>query len=145
MKSLIIFDSNFGNTKRLAEAVARTFGKNSMAVNVNDVTDAMIDAADTIVIGSPINIWMPSFKTMSLLWKIGKNRLQGKRVAAFDTRYSRQTAGNAAGLIAESLVKRGGTLAAPPQRFYVVDMIGPLKDGELSRAESWAKGMLQEA
>ena len=47
--------------------------------------------------------------------------------------------GYAAKPITSGLQKRGGELIVPPEGFFVSDTEGPLKDGELDRAEDWAK------
>lgn len=47
--------------------------------------------------------------------------------------------GYAAEPIARQLMKKGGTLALPPEGFYVKASEGPLKDGELDRAAAWAR------
>ncbi len=49
----------------------------------------------------------------------------------------------AAGGIANSLKAQGGHPAAPPEGFIVKGREGPLKDGELERAASWAKGITE--
>jgi len=38
---------------------------------------------------------------------------------------------------------KGGYLAAEPEGFIVEDSEGPLKKGELERAASWAKGIVE--
>jgi hypothetical protein len=45
----------------------------------------------------------------------------------------------AAPRIAKTLVTMGGQLAADPEGFIVVGKQGPLKEGELARAVTWAK------
>jgi len=47
--------------------------------------------------------------------------------------------GYAAGKIADSLKRKGATLVASPEAFFVKGKEGSLKDGELERAASWAK------
>jgi flavodoxin I len=49
----------------------------------------------------------------------------------------------AAGKIADSLKKKGATLMASPEGFFVKGKEGPLKEGELERAAGWAKGILE--
>ena len=78
--------------------------------------------------------------------------LQGKAVAAFDTRIQAAEVGKAlrqfmkiggyaAPRIARALGKKGGNPAAPPEGFFVVKKEGPLVEGELERAAAWAKGI----
>jgi hypothetical protein len=75
-------------------------------------------------------------------------------VAAFDTRFKAdeldsaglrvlvKTGGYAAKRIATQLKKAGGKLIAQPEGFYVEDIEGPLKPGELERAADWARQLL---
>jgi hypothetical protein len=77
--------------------------------------------------------------------------LAGVKVAAFDTRipmgdnvpgilrFFVRLFGYAAEPIADRLTRRGGTQAAPPEGFLVLDTQGPLKEGELERAAEWAR------
>jgi hypothetical protein len=51
--------------------------------------------------------------------------------------------GYAAGRIANNLKKKGSTLIASPEGFFVTGGQGPLKEGELERAAAWAKGILE--
>jgi hypothetical protein len=53
-----------------------------------------------------------------------------------------RTFGYAAKPIARSLTKKGGELHLPPEGFYVQGMEGPLVEGELERAEDWARQIL---
>jgi hypothetical protein len=45
--------------------------------------------------------------------------------------------GYAAIPLAKRLKSKGGNLVSEPKGFYVQDTKGPLKDGELERAEYW--------
>jgi hypothetical protein len=49
--------------------------------------------------------------------------------------------GYAAKPIADRLRKKGGSLVAPPEGFYVAGTEGPLLEGELDRAAQWAREM----
>jgi hypothetical protein len=51
--------------------------------------------------------------------------------------------GYAAPRIAGGLQAKGGRLAAPPEGFFVQEKEGPLKQGELERAASWAKSLAE--
>jgi hypothetical protein len=65
--------------------------------------------------------------------------------AAFDTRADghRLLAGAASEGIARQLRKRGYRLAVPPESFIVLDTAGPLKPGEIERADAWADQIAQ--
>jgi hypothetical protein len=69
----------------------------------------------------------------------------GSRAAAFDTRLDRPVHGSAAGRIAHRLRQHGYEIVAPPQGFVVEGTEGPLRLGELERAQTWARGLLPVA
>ena len=67
-------------------------------------------------------------------------------VASFDTRFSTKWVsifGYAAGRIGKNLKKKGGNLIINPEPFFVESTEGPLKEGELDRAASWAKEVIK--
>lgn len=139
MKSLIIYDSNYGNTKQLAEAMADVLG--ASAVSVKTATAEMLKGVELLLVGSPINGWRPTEATGQFLASLPAGSLRGVRVAAFDTRISLIIHGDAAKKIARELARAGATEAAPPEPFYVKGTKEPLKDGELERSRAWAKAV----
>jgi len=70
---------------------------------------------------------------------------RGRRAAAFDTRVDGRMAGGAAPAIARRLYRSGYVLAAEPVGFVVEDAEGPLREGELDRAEAWGAGLVAAA
>lgn len=157
MKALVVYDSQWGNTEKVARAIAAALGPEPevRAVRAGQVTPEMLagSALDLLVVGSPTQGFRPTKPLTELLSSLSPQALDGVRVAAFDTRFdadrvsSRVTrfvvrrGGYAAPRIAEQLEKAGGALVAPPEGFFVADKEGPLFDGELERAAAWA-GML---
>lgn len=140
MRTLVIYDSHFGNTQRVAETVAGTM--NAAAIPVQAITPAMLEEAGFLVVGSPINAWNPTPAIMHFLKNMEPGRLKNKKAAAFDTRIKIFISGNAAKKIARLLQNAGAALVAPPQPFYVKDKEGPLADGELEKAQEWARQLL---
>ena len=148
MKTLVIYDSVFGNTEKIAQSIAAALG--TQAVPVSQVDAAQLTGLDLLVVGSPTRKFSPTEGISQLLNGLPKNHLAGARVADFDTRIDLETidskvfrfvvdkGGYAAKAIAKSLEKKGGQLAAPGEGFYVTGEQGPLKDGELKRAADWA-------
>lgn len=65
MKSLVIYDSNFGNTKTIAEVIADVLGGKVQSVNNFNVND--LSGIDLLVVGSPINAWRATQKTQYFL------------------------------------------------------------------------------
>ena len=158
----IIYDSEFGNTARIAEAIAqgaRTAAANADHVtlhHISDVQPEQVLAADLLVIGSPTQGFRPTAPVRTLLSKLPRTGLAGKAVAAFDTRFTEEEIksigrmlstmvdlfGYAAPRLADTAGKKGARLLVPPEGFNVGGKEGPLLEGELARAEAWGAHLL---
>ena len=64
--------------------------------------------------------------------------------AAFDTRVGMFIHGDAAKKITQALKAGGADIIAEPMPFYVKGSEGPLRDGEIEKAESWAHSLLNK-
>ncbi|BCW73266.1 flavodoxin domain-containing protein [Arthrobacter sp. NicSoilB8] len=143
MKAFIVYDSAFGNTKAVAEAVAAQLeGLDAAAVPVDEFDSGELAAGDLFVVGSPINGWRPTPKVTALLSGLGKDRLTGVKAAAFDTRLRMFIHGDAAKKITHALRAGGADIIAEPMPFYVGGTKGPLRSGEIDKAGNWAKALL---
>ena len=157
MKALVIYDSVFGNTEKIARAIGAALGTPDEVpvLQVGSVTPAQLEGLDVLFVGSPTRGFRPTETLAELLKRIPPKALKGIRVAAFDTRLKAdelksagvrfivKAGGYAAKRIAEGLTKAGGNLIVPPEGFYVEDTEGPLKPGELERATRWAGGLVE--
>lgn len=141
MKALVIFDSNFGNTKTIAEAIAKELGNDTKAVSVTDFNNSELEGIGLLVIGSPIIGWKPSERMGKFLASLSKDRLKGYKAATFDTRVTLFIHGDAAKKIAQKLKDAGAEIIVKPQAFLVKGKEGPLIDGEVERATEWAKAI----
>jgi flavodoxin I len=146
MKALIVYDSVYGNTEKIARAIAEaiTSAAEVKVLQASEANPSELASIDILIVGSPTHGGRPTPPVQDFLNKVTK--LQGINVAAFDTRSQSKLAkvfGNAAGRIARNLGKKGGNLIASPEGFLVTGTKGPLKEGELERAAGWAKGMLE--
>lgn len=151
MKTLIIYDSFFGNTEQVAKAIgeAASLASEVEVCKVSEVKPEQLEGVDLLIVGSPTRAFRPSPAISSFLRNIPFNSLQGKKAAAFDTRIAMEDTtsrflrfmaglfGYAAKPISEKLRKKGAEIAAAPEGFFVNDAKGPLKDGELERAKKW--------
>ncbi|MGA9397180.1 MAG: flavodoxin family protein [Anaerolineaceae bacterium] len=152
MKSLIIYDSVYGNTEKVAQAIGKSL-KSKGNVRVISIKDARVEelkVLDLRVVGSPTQAFNPLPAVTHWLKALSKGSLAGIRVAAFDTRMDIKKIDNkfltfmtgingyAAKKIADLLVKKGGKFAADPGGFIVEESEGPLRTGELERAAAWA-------
>jgi flavodoxin I len=158
MKILIVYDSVFGNTERVAQAMGSALcDADPLAavevVRVGDVTPQHLRGVDLLLVGSPTRAFRPTPATSAFLKGLSPGVLKGAQVAAFDTRINPQDAksailrfmvalfGYAAPAMAKQMAKKGAHLAAPAEGFEVRDTEGPLKDGELERAGVWVRAL----
>jgi flavodoxin len=142
MKSLVVFDSLYGNTQKVAQTIAQAL--NSQTSSLDAVSPAELSHLTLLIVGSPVHGGHPSPKMQSWLKSIPKGSLKGVKVAAFDTRMDIWIAklfGYAAPKIEQSLTNCGGKSAASNIGFIVSGKEGPLKPGELDRAITWAKNI----
>jgi flavodoxin len=137
MQSLVIFDSMFGNTQKVAETIATALKAKS--VRVGDFKPEMLTKIDLLVVGCPIQGWRPTQATLDFLNKLPKDSLKNKNVAAFDTRIKIFFSGSASDKISDTLENLGGNVIIAPTNFIVKGKEGPLLDGELEKASAWAK------
>jgi len=153
MKALVVYDSVFGNTEQIAQAIGDAIGSREdiPVLKVGDVGPEQLTGSKLLIVGSPTRAFRPTPAITKLLKGISRDGLKGVKVAAFDTRFSMSDVdsrvlrflgglfGYAAKPILDRLVKKGGEPLVPPEGFIVVDTEGPLKEGELERAADWAK------
>ncbi len=170
MNTLVVYDSLFGNTERIALAIAdalRAFGQ-VQAVRIEPsqseesqrqallrqyrATDVRLEPAhpvelqgmDLLILGGPTQAFKATPAMLSFLEKISPASLSGVAVACFDTR-SRGPFGSAARTMAKKLQTMGVSLLVPPESFFVSGMQGPLKSGEVDRAATWAQMLHKKA
>jgi flavodoxin len=156
VRALVVYDSVFGNTAKIAQAIAGSIEKRALVEihQAGEVLPEQLAGWDLLLVGSPTRGFRPTEAMMKLLNSIPAKSLNGAKVAAFDTRFKAdelesagvrfivKTGGYAAKRISDRLKKAGGELVAPPEGFYVKDTEGPLKEGELERAAGWAEKIL---
>lgn len=136
MKTLVIYDSAFGNTKMMAEAIAKGIGADIAHVSkVGGLKDY-----ELMIVGSPIQGWRPLPAMSGFLSSLESGALTGMKAATFDTRVKLFIHGDAMKKMAADLEKAGATIAGS-SCFYVGGQQGPLLDGEIERAVEWARGL----
>jgi flavodoxin len=154
MKIMVIYDSAYGNTEKIAIKIAEALGSNG-EVSIFKLGMGRVErlnGLDLLVVGCPTQRLNMTDAMKAFLSAIPNQELSGAKVAAFDTRLTEakikstpilpffvKKFGYAAEKIAKELEKKGGQLAVPAIGFYVEDTEGPLVSGELERAEEWAK------
>lgn len=148
MLIVVIYDTKFGNTEKIAQAIARGAGS-AGSVQVMDTTQAgasLKERPDLLLVGGPTQKRGATPSLRGLVESLPAS-LQGVPAASFDTRYRGTTwiMGSAAAEVAKRFGKAGGRLVAPPESFFVARG-GPLERqgleaGELERAEAWGRAV----
>ena len=142
MKTLVVYDSTYSNTEKIAKAIGAALTGDVKVLRAAEANAAELNSYDLIVIGSPTYGGRPMPSVADFMNKISESAINGKKVAAFDTRIPTKIVkifGFAADRIAKNLKDKGANLVVPAEAFYVAGKEGPLKDGELERAAAWAQ------
>ena len=166
MNALVVYESMYGNTRRIAEAIARGLGGDAVHVAAADA-DA-VAAADLLVVGGPTHIMgmsRPKTREAARLATAQDPALRlepgatgpglrewlatldgaGRAAAAFDTRLRMPGwIGHASPRIARQLRRTGHRFLRPPVSFFVSKQT-VLLDGELQRAEEWGSHLASTA
>ncbi len=146
MNTLVVYDSTFGNTEKIAQAIADVVAGRGSArtLRANKVQSSDLEGVDLLVLGCPTHKQRPTDAVQAFLECVSRRSLSGISAAVFDTRYRkpRLLTGSAARRLAKSLRKGGASLLTPPQSFFVVSREGPLEPGELERAAAWGREVL---
>jgi hypothetical protein len=157
-RAAVVVESMFGNTRRVAEAIAEGLG-GELEVQVIDVSVApSAPSVALLVLGGPTHaLGMSRPRTRADAVRRGAPATRealrrGLReyvsalhrtsypvfMATFDTRVRRPgMPGSAARTAGRRLVRAGARTVLPPESFYVSDISGPLLPGELDRARQW--------
>ncbi len=157
MKTIVLYDSQYGNTQQIAQAIASQLGSPEAVALLRpaELDHTQLAGLSLLVVGSPTQRFMATPALMAWLNGIPRDGLRGMQVAAFDTRLTEQQiratpvlkwfvrkSSYAAWWLAKQLKKKGGTLILPPEGFFVEGMEGPLLPGELERAAAWGRKIL---
>jgi flavodoxin len=156
MKTLVVYFSKFGNTQKVAEAIADTLRQvgDARAISIDELTASGLKEVDLFVVGSPTYYLNVPNAVQEFFRKIPYRSLVGKSVAAFDLSVKRWrpmmllTASHRLGFRLRIL---GGKTMVPAETFLVESnspqdaALGQfdLQDGEIERAKAWAGLMLR--
>jgi hypothetical protein len=162
-RALVVYESMFGNTAAVAEAVAGGLGSRLQVSlrEVGNAATAVPDDVDLVVVGGPTHaLGLSRHSTRKDAAEQADRPLvstglgvrewldaaapQGMtcRAAAFDTRCAKpRLPGSAARAAVRRLRRAGFQPTAAPASFYVTGTKGPLVEGELERARRWAEGL----
>lgn len=161
MKALVVYESMYGNTAAIGEAIAaslRTQGLEVASGPISKIPPAEADQVDLLVAGGPTHVHgMSSSQSRKTAVEDEENEYpeptaspglrdwlkeissgDGRIAAAFDTRIDKAMflTGSAAKGIARRLQGRGFRLVLGPECFLVTTQ-NHLVDGEMDHATAW--------
>jgi flavodoxin len=143
MRSVVVYDSRFGNTEAIAHVIARALGEfgPARAAHVHETAVTQLRDVDLLVLGCPTQGWDPTSDMRIFVERLPREVLRGPKVACFDTRphLPRWIGRFAAPQLAGRLKKLQIEPIAPPEGFYVERPQGPFQAGEFERAAEWAR------
>lgn len=153
MKTLIVYDSIYGNTKKIAKVIGEVFGNETGVVAVSKINLSRLKGIDLLIVGSPTHGGRPAQGVQKFLGEIPGRVLEGVKVAVFDTRIAAGgqgvwlrmligIIGYAEARMVKGLQAKGGIVIAE-EGFIVEGKEGPLREKELERAANWARKILK--
>jgi flavodoxin len=134
VKALVVYDSVYGNTEKVAKALAAGLESGGVEVDVVKVGAVKFDVlaeVDLLCVGGPVHGWSASKPVKEFLERLKSVKgLSGKKAFAFDTKMSKsRLAGSAGGKIERKLKDLGFTIARPSESAVVRGREGPLEEG----------------
>jgi flavodoxin len=154
MNTLVIYFSKFGHTQQIAQAISDELTNHGdvKLLAYDQFGEKDLRYADLIVMGTPTHRMNLPEVLRLCLDHLPRRVVRGRAVAAFDTSYKMADRNSpewlarftAAPKLIRKLRKLGGKQIAPPETFFVKDREGPLYEGELKRASSWALTLLEQ-
>lgn len=131
-KAIVIYHSKFGNTEKIARALAR--GMEKQGANVDCISTGEVDVNklveyDLLVLGGPTHYFGVSKPMKAFLEKLETIDTKGKKAFAFDTKYKSRWSGSAAKRIEKMLKNLGLSIVKPYSSAIVTGVEGPLEEG----------------
>ncbi|HEV7192336.1 MAG TPA: flavodoxin domain-containing protein [Jatrophihabitantaceae bacterium] len=169
MRATVIYESMYGNTRKIAEAIAE--GLDGTELDLVPVGVAIEDrpaSAEIVVIGAPthmLGMSRPGSRTMAVAAAAKPNSGvvvepgaagpgvrewlahcvgRGRYAVAFDTSLRGRWSGGASRPIAKLLRKHGFVVLAEPESFFV-SKDNVLEPGEIERAREWGRLLARQA
>ncbi len=145
MESMVVYHSQFGNTRTLAEAIAAALQVHGRVrlFGLDREVPLNLGRVDLLVVGGPTQAHGMTGRMRQFLDELDTRQATGVVAAAFDTRYRMPVflSGSAARAIASNLCRLGFHLFVPPESFFVTRGTPQLEDGEAEQAKAWATSL----
>ncbi|HYL08340.1 MAG TPA: flavodoxin family protein [Candidatus Udaeobacter sp.] len=142
MNTLVLFESQFGNTQKLAELIGKELEAHGpvRVASFTDYAPTLLTGIDLLVIGAPTQAHGMTAPMKQFVEKL-ESVPAGISVAVFDTRVKGPMIlwGSAARAIVPKLGSAGFKVIAEPENFIVTFTRPPeLDSGEEAHAKAWA-------
>jgi menaquinone-dependent protoporphyrinogen IX oxidase len=155
LKGLVVYDSSYGNTKKIAETIAQKLSGSGIENNlfkINKVKNLNDGIYDFLVIGSPTKFGSMSFAMKRFLGKVKSNEWASKPFVAFDTELpeniedskNKDKDWSAAEKIARKLEEKNLKQIMPVLKALVSGKKGPLVEGEIERTQDYANQLAEQ-
>lgn len=161
MRALVMWESTFGNTRKIADSIVEGLAPTveASAVEADRFEPWMLGGVGLVVVGAPTHMFrLPDARSRQTAVRRAPGRAshatsgirewlddpaqngKGTVAATFDTRFARPhwLTGSAARGAAKRLTALGYHVIAT-ESFFVTGSEGPLRKGETERARAWAE------
>ena len=148
MKILIIYDSIYGNTEKVALAILKGLNRGGetdvKCERVNNLEKEDLSQYKAIVIGTPTHALNMSQKISEFCYSKVKEIAHDTIIVSFDTRFNVEGVTGASEVIKNFFEKQGKRIMEHSLCCYVEGMEGPLAQEELSKSEDFGKTLAQK-
>jgi len=148
-KAIVVYESKYGNTKRVAEAIVEGMRKvPGVEAVLNEVKEVELDKLiefDAILVGSPNHMGSATKGIRKFIDELGKLSPGVKLGAVFDTYIGRDFE-KAVKKMEKQIGKKvpGLKLATPGLSIKVEGMKGPISEGELPKGKEFGVKMASQ-
>ena len=150
MKGIVVYDTSYGNTKKIAETIAETLEVSGLDVDLFDVKAVKKLSAkdyDFLAVGSPTRFGTMSFAIRGFLGKVKSEEWMSKPFMAFDTENPENIEKarienkewSAAEKIAAKLRDKKMNQLLPVLKAAVLGQKGPLVEGEIEGTKGYVR------
>lgn len=165
MRALVVYESSFGNTGQVAQAVCEGMRRRLPDVALRDVASAprrLPPELELLVVGAPtqafgmsrprtredaqrqagVELPSPGIGVREWLRELEPPE-RPVHAATFDTRIHTPHVPGSAAVGAWRMLRRDGFhVSAEAESFWVLGIRGPLREGEIERARSWGTSLV---
>ncbi len=128
----VVFDSQYGNTEKVARALAKGLHDKGMSVdclNIKDVSFEKLNDYDLLAFGAPTQAFSASKRMKDFLRTLEGADFHHKYGFAFDTKLKNSLSGSGGGFVEKKMRSLGFEIIEPHFSAIVKGTEGPLEEG----------------